>query len=126
IVGNNQVQGYATVEVGCGSQLYTVYFAAQFDRSFASYGTWNGGAVTNGSLSSSGALAGAFLTFDATSNPTVYAKAGLSFVSIANALANLNAESPNWDFPGVQSAAEAAWNDVLNKIVVAGGTTAQL
>jgi predicted alpha-1,2-mannosidase len=126
IVGTNQVQGYATAPIGCGSELYTVYFAAQFDHGFTSYGTWNGGTVSPGSLTSTGAQAGAYVTFDATANPVVYAKAGISFVSIANALANLNAEDPAWDFTGVQSMADTAWNTSLNKIVVSGGTTAQL
>jgi predicted alpha-1,2-mannosidase len=126
IVGTNQVQGYATAKIGCGSQLYTIYFAAQFDRGFTSFGTWNGGAVSSGSLSSTGAQSGAFLTFDTSANPVVYAKAGISFVSIANALANLNAENPSWDFAGLQAAADAAWNNALGKIVVSGGTTAQM
>src|SRR5262249_50787461 len=117
---------YATAPIGCGSELYTIYFAAQFDHPFASSGTWNGATVTPGSISSSGAQAGAFLTFDATTNPVIYAKAGISFVSISNALGNLNAEDPNWDFANIRTAADAAWNGVLNKIVVSGGTPAQL
>ncbi len=126
VVGNNEVQGYATAKIGCGSELYTVYLDAQFDHAFASFGTWNGGTVTAGSRSSTGAQVGAFLTFDATTNRTVYAKVGISFVGITNAVANLGAENPNWDFAGVQSAADAAWNTVLNKIVVSGGTAAQM
>ncbi|HWX18675.1 MAG TPA: GH92 family glycosyl hydrolase [Candidatus Binatia bacterium] len=126
IVGTNLVQGYATAPIGCGSELYTIYFAAQFDHGFGSFGTWNGGAVNAGSRSSAGAQAGAFVTFDATANPVVYAKAGISFVSISNALANLNTEDPTWDFASIQTAADAAWNNALNKIVVSGGTTAQL
>jgi predicted alpha-1,2-mannosidase len=126
IVGTNQIQGFATSHIGGGSQSYTLYFVAQFDRGFSSSGTWNGGAVNPGTLSSTGAQVGAFLTFDATSNPVVYAKIGISFVSIANALANLNAENTNWDFTAIQSAADQAWNNVLNKIVVSGGTIAQM
>jgi len=126
IVGNNQVQGYATASIGCGSELYTIYFAAQFDHGFSTFGTWNGGSVNAGSTSSSGSQVGAFLTFDATTNPVVYAKVGVSFVSINNALANLAAENANWDFSGIQTAADAAWNGVLNKVVVSGGTLAQM
>jgi predicted alpha-1,2-mannosidase len=126
IVGSNQVQGRATAPIGCGSQLYTIHFAIQFDRGFSSFGTWNGSTVNPGSLASTGAQAGAFLTFDATSSPVVLAKLGLSFVSVSNALANLAAEDPAWDFAGTQSAAYAAWNAALGRIVVSGGTTAQL
>jgi predicted alpha-1,2-mannosidase len=125
VIGNNQVQGYATAPVGCGSELYTVYFAAQFDRPFNNFGTWNG-TSTNAVSTSTGAQVGAFVTFDASSNQVVYAKVGISFVSISNALANLSAENPNWDFTGTQTAADAAWNNALNKIVVSGGALAQM
>ena len=126
IVGTNQVQGYATANIGGASKSYTLYFVAQFNRGFSSPGTWNGTNVNPGTLSSTGSQAGAFFTFDARTNPLVLAKIGLSFVSISNAMANLNAENANWNFAAVQSAADAAWNDVLGKVVVSGGTTAQL
>ena len=126
ILGTNQAQGYATSTIGGGSQNYTIYFAAQFDRGFNNFGTWNGSTVNPGTLSSTGAKVGAFVTFDATSNQTVYAKVGISFVSISNAVANLNAENTNWNFATIQSAADQAWSNVLGKIVVSGGTTAQL
>ena len=123
VAGSNQVQGYATAAIGGGTQLYTIYFAAQFDRAFASFGTWNGGALTAGSFLSTGSQVGACVTFDATTNPVVQAKMGISFVSVGNALANLNAENPDWDFAAVQSAADTAWNNLLNKIVISGGPT---
>jgi predicted alpha-1,2-mannosidase len=56
----------------------------------------------------------------------VYARAGISFVSISNAVANLEAENPGWDFASVQAASDSAWNNLLNHVVVSGGTTAQL
>lgn len=125
VVGTNQIQGYATGHIGGGSQGYTIYFVAQFDRGFSNPGTWNGTNVNPGTLSSTGSQVGAFLSFDATANPVVQAKMGLSFVSINNALANLNAENTNWNFAAVQNAADAAWNNTLGKIVVSGGTFAQ-
>ncbi|HWD93449.1 MAG TPA: GH92 family glycosyl hydrolase [Verrucomicrobiae bacterium] len=126
ILGTNQVQGYATANIGGASKSYTLYFVAQFDHGFSSAGTWNGATVSPGTLSSTGSQVGAFLTFDATANPVVYARVGISFVSVANALANLNAENTNLDFAGIRSAADAAWNNVLGKIVIGGGTLAQL
>ncbi|HEX4263777.1 MAG TPA: GH92 family glycosyl hydrolase [Verrucomicrobiae bacterium] len=126
ILGTNQVQGSATANIGGASKSYTLYFVAQFDRAFSSAGTWNGGTVSPGALSSTGSQVGAFFTFDATANPVVYARVGISFVSIANARANLNAENTNLDFAGIRSAADAAWNNALGKIVVSGGTLTQL
>ncbi|HTU74303.1 MAG TPA: lectin [Trebonia sp.] len=69
--------------------------------------------------------AGTYLTFNTTSNQTVLAKVGVSYVSTANAQANLAAENSGWNFSGTQSAAQASWNAVLGKVQVAGGTSAQ-
>jgi predicted alpha-1,2-mannosidase len=126
VVGTNQIQGYATGHIGGGSENYTIYFVAKFDRGFSNPGTWNGSTVNPGTLSSTGSQVGAFITFDATVNPVVQANVGISFVSIGNALANLNAENSNWDFALIRSAADTAWNNVLHKIVISGGAVAQL
>jgi predicted alpha-1,2-mannosidase len=68
---------------------------------------------------------GAYLTFNTTSNQTVLAKVGVSFVSIVNASANLTAENPGWNFAATQAAAQASWNALLGKIAITGGTSAQ-
>jgi len=66
-----------------------------------------------------------YVTFNTTSNPVVQAKVGISYVSIANAVTNRTTENPNWNFSSTQSAAQSAWNSVLGKVQVAGGTAAQ-
>ncbi|WP_309908172.1 GH92 family glycosyl hydrolase [Caballeronia sp. LZ035] len=73
------------------------------------------------------------VTFAAGSQPQqIMMKLGISFVSEANAKANLAAENPdsnaagqtNWNFDQVRSAASAAWNTRLNAIQVTGGSDA--
>ena len=131
IVGTDTIQGHSTSGRFCGldglfsQNRYTVYFVAKFDRAFTSSGTWTGGTVSAGSTSAAGPKSGAYVTFNTTSNQVVNVKIGLSFVSTANALANLNAESPGWNFAGTKAAAEAAWNAQLNKVQVTGGTADQ-
>jgi predicted alpha-1,2-mannosidase len=119
---NNEVTGFDTSTVGCGSNPYTLYFAAQFDRSFSSYGTWNGGNVSSGSTSSTGSQSGAFVTFDTLPNRVVRVQVGISFVSIANAQVNLIAENAHFNFNAVRNAARTAWNNRLGSIRVQGGT----
>jgi predicted alpha-1,2-mannosidase len=119
---NNEVTGFATSAVGCGSNPYTLYFSAQFDRSFSSYGTWNGGNVNQGSTSSAGSQSGAFLTFNTRPDRVVRVRVGISFVSIANAQANLSAENAIFNFTALRNAANAAWNSRLSSIRVQGGT----
>ena len=95
IVGNNQVVGSASGGHFCGgANTYTVYFAATFDHSFTSFGTWHGETVTPNSRSSDGQHSGAYLTFDTQHNTVIQVKVGLSYVSIANAQANVELTSP--------------------------------
>jgi len=68
---------------------------------------------------------GAYLTFNTTGNQTLLAKVGLSYVSAANAKANLAAENPGWNFATTQAATQTAWNNLLGKIQVTGGTADQ-
>ncbi|AUD03237.1 GH92 family glycosyl hydrolase [Spirosoma pollinicola] len=58
------------------------------------------------------------LSFATQTNETILVKVGISPVSSLNALANIRAELPHWNFAGVAAAADAAWNKELGKIVV--------
>ncbi|MBA3823642.1 MAG: glycoside hydrolase family 92 protein [Ktedonobacterales bacterium] len=94
----------------CGSSQYTVYMFAQVDRDF--------------SVATPGANQ-AVLTFNTTSNPVVQLKAAVSFVSVANAQADLSAENAGFDFNAIHTATQSTWNDYLNKIQVSGGSDDQ-
>ncbi len=126
IVGDNQIAGSVTTGNFCKEgKWHQLYFAARFDRPFARFGTWNRDQLSPDSRSisgSEGATLGAFLTFDATHNPVVLMKIGLSYVSVANALENLDQENPGWDFDTVRSQTATAWNTLLGRIRVEGGS----
>jgi len=120
VVGNNEVTGSVTAGHFCGSNRqrdYTLHFDIKFQQPFASSGTWAGGP--------NGGPGGVYLTFDTTGNQTVTAKVGISFTSDANASSNLSSEIPGWDFGAVRSANEQAWNQVLSRIEISGGTPDQ-
>ena len=68
---------------------------------------------------------GLYLTFNTTKNRTVMAKVGISFTSTANAALNLGAEIPAWNFNQVETANQAAWDQLLGKVQIAGGDQAQ-
>ena len=148
VVNSTEVSGQVTSGGFCGSSAsYTVYFDMQFNVPFATNGT---AAVTaaakapaeaknqhtlHGALPTPKAKSNAvtpnaaanngYVTFNTTSNPTVLAKVGVSFVSVANATQNRQTENPNWNFASTQAAAKTAWNNVFNRIGIAGGTAAQ-
>ncbi|HEV2372093.1 MAG TPA: lectin [Streptosporangiaceae bacterium] len=68
---------------------------------------------------------GSYVTFNTTSNQVVQAKVGVSYVSIANAKQNLTTENPNFNFPATESATQSAWNSLLGRIQISGGTSNQ-
>lgn len=123
VVGNDAVTGEVTSGQFCGTGTpYTLYFAAHFDRPFTGAGTWSAGAVHPGSTTCTGQGCGAWVTFDGTADPVVEMKVGVSYVSVAGAEANLAAEDPGWSLARVEAHATGAWNALLDRIAVAGGT----
>ncbi|HTU69212.1 MAG TPA: GH92 family glycosyl hydrolase [Candidatus Baltobacteraceae bacterium] len=114
VVGSNEIEGSATSGYFCGMpDRYTVYYVARFDRPFAESGVLNDGR---------GPHAAAWLRFDTTHNPLVRAQVALSFVDQQGALDNLAAEAKSWDVVTVRNAALAAWQNMLSRIQITGGT----
>jgi predicted alpha-1,2-mannosidase len=126
-ISGSTVTGTATGGGFCGSsKTYQIFFRMEFDRAPTGVGTFNGGTVSNGSTSVSGVNAGGFVTFDTSGNQVVQVKVGISFVSQANAQANLNAENTGYAFDTRRAEANAAWNSTLNRVQVTGGATTDL
>ena len=100
---------------------YPVHFVAQFDRPFTSTGTWQNEQTTPGSKQRTGKGVGGWVSFDTTTQRTVTMKVGVSFVDVAGARRNLEAEAPDFNFDKVRDDARAAWNTQLSKIKVSGG-----
>jgi predicted alpha-1,2-mannosidase len=143
-----EITGSATAGEFClNHNTYRVYFAARFDRPFAAFGTWRRQLLLPGSTRSSDstpvalgyapnpwgpqsvpgdpsstAQAGAYLTFDTRQSQTVTVKVAVSYVSGDAARRNLEAEIPAWDFAGTRKAAARAWNTLLNRARVRGGS----
>jgi predicted alpha-1,2-mannosidase len=116
---------------------YTLYFVALFDRPFASAGTWQDAELRPSATSARGGTtygtegypppgkgSGGYVTFAPGS--TVNVKVGISYVSLDNARRNLTTELPaNATVDSVARDARAAWNKILGRIEVTGGTDTQ-
>jgi len=123
LLGDDQVVGYVTSGQFCQTGTpYTLYFAARFNRAFTSDGSWSGNTLSPAVGQCQGSACGAYVTFDATSDQVVKMKVGVSFVSVANAEANVLAEDPGWSLPDVERQATRQWNGLLGKIRIGGGT----
>lgn len=116
----------------CGtSETRTIYYYAVFDQPFDSWSAWADKTLNQGATNASGTTSGAYITFKTSPDRTVLAKVGISYVSAANAKANIEAESPGSAFTskGFDRAVDSAsqlWNIWLNKIQVTGGTGDEL
>ncbi len=128
VVGRDELVGSVTSGDFCGIPgNYTLHFAAQFSRPFATSGTWqNGSSGPGGSCAGTSTTScGAWVSFLHGAQPasqTIMAKVGISFVSAAGATGNLAAEDPGWNFDKVSHAATAEWNGLLGRVAVQGGT----
>lgn len=90
-----------------------VYFVARFNRDFVEHGVWQGDTLNTDMTSATGAQSGAWVTFDPAGGDTVIAEVAISFVDLAGARANLDAESASFDFDRVREESEAAWEAML-------------
>ncbi len=117
---------------------YTLHFVAQFDQPFTAGGTWVDDRVRTGSTTASGGTtynkkgffpigkgSGVWLDFG-NQGARVGVRVGISYVSLANARANLQTEIPKvTPFASVREQAFQAWNNQLGKIDIDGGTPDQ-
>jgi predicted alpha-1,2-mannosidase len=128
VVGNDTVEGWVQGGNFCGetgTDRYRVYFSAKFDRKFKSFGTWTDDKLTPGQRDASrgNKRDGAWLTFDPAQGDQVGASVGLSYTSVGGARLNRTAEQPK-SFDKARTSAHNAWKDELNRMRVAGGSTA--
>jgi predicted alpha-1,2-mannosidase len=94
-----------------------VYFTAIFSKPVKTFKVFDGLEPKEGQSLNGRKLYGQAVFEDNLQEP-VLVKAGFSAVSSANALENLLTELPGWDFEGTAIAADQAWNEQLNKIVI--------
>jgi predicted alpha-1,2-mannosidase len=126
IIGSNEISGSVVSGHFCDTPgTYTLSFDAVFDRPFRHVETWQHSRVRPGSRQSSGPHSGAAVSFDTRIDRTVSVKVGISFVSIANARANLTSEIAGSSIDAVTEAATSRWNDMLDRIRVHGGTSVE-
>ncbi|MBV8156530.1 MAG: GH92 family glycosyl hydrolase, partial [Dyella sp.] len=143
--GAREVVGSVTSGNFCGylakadqRSYYTLYFVAEFDQPMASVGAWQNGDVTPKATMATGGTgygdkgfpepgkgSGLWLSFPSKGKP-VQVRVGISYVSLANARANLKAEIPvGTSMEQVHAAAREAWNGALTRIDIQGGSKEQ-
>ncbi|KAF8169034.1 glycoside hydrolase family 92 protein [Mycena galopus ATCC 62051] len=100
------------------------YFCARFDAPFAEWGVVQNGSTALGAVAGDGSLLSAYARF-ATSARTVNVRVGVSFISVAQARRNLDAEIP--DGVALEETARqtrGAWAEKLDRITLEGASEA--
>jgi len=94
-----------------------IYFTAVFSKPFQRLTLYKNNTPEAGTVLM-GDSAKAVAHFSTKAGETIQVKVGISPVSMDNAMANIQAEIPGWDFEGVRMAANAAWNQELSKVAI--------
>ncbi len=97
-----------------------VFFAIKLSQPVTALQLFDSTASVSGS-NAEGKYIKAALFFNAAKNPLLKIKIGLSPVSAENALANIAAEIPHWDFEKTKKSADTKWHKELEKIKITAG-----
>ncbi len=128
VVNDTLVTGYR--QTSGWARTRTVYFAMTFSKPITSYGQrnyddkqvykgfWGKWNQTKNFPEMAGKRMRTYFDFKTKAGEQVKIKFALSPVSQENALMNMRAEIPGWDFEQVKKAGQQSWNKELNKIAV--------
>ena len=124
-VSDSEIEG--EIHRSMGWNEYTLHFVARFNKPFDSMTGWSGSDIKkdieNIAVSKDMDI-GAVVNFAVEKNETLLLKTGISYVSTENARLNMETELADfgWDFDAAQAFARDAWNELLKKVDVKGGS----
>ncbi|WDF56332.1 GH92 family glycosyl hydrolase [Mucilaginibacter sp. KACC 22063] len=129
VIGYRQTNGWARTR--------SLYFALSFSKPFIAHGFKN---FTSGSVyrgfwgkfnqtknfpETAGKQIKAWFDFNTAEGEKIDLKVALSPVSMENALANMKAEAPGWDFNKIREAGQQQWEEQLHRIVIQSKSRAE-
>ncbi len=102
------------------------YFVARFSAPFSACDLWSGEHIFKNQTSVKGDHVGADISFSKLGDKQVVElRLGISYVSIENARANLEAEAAGISFDTISARAKQLWEDKLSSIKIQGGSDDQ-
>ena len=119
IVSPSLVEGETTIKG------VPYFFCLKFSRPFRGQESWKYGGTPVDSKLIEGERVGLTLNFSGAGKELIQVKVGLSFISLNQARKNLDQAIQGWNFKRLEAQTKSAWNNLLGKISVVGGTEAQ-
>jgi len=101
-----------------------IYFTAILSKPIEKFAVYDTTELKNGASLKGKAVKG-IITFSTKAGENVFVKVGISPVSSANALLNINKEIPDWNFAKVVATAHNAWNAEFAKIQIKADSLSQ-
>ena len=120
----NKIVGYSTKNSGGVPDNYKNYFVVVFDKPFTYQATFSDSTLHEKVLEQTGNHTGAVVGFKTAKGEKVHARVASSFISLEQAELNLK-ELGTDDLETLAQKGKDAWNDVLGRIEVEGGTLDQ-
>ena len=120
----NKIVGYSTKNSGGVPDNYKNYFVVVFDKPFTYQATFSDSTLHEKVLEQTGNHTGAVIGFKTVKGEKVHARVASSFISLEQAELNLK-ELGNDNLETLAQKGKDAWNDVLSRIEVEGGTLDQ-
>lgn len=120
----NRIIGYSTRNSGGVPENFKNYFVIEFDKPFTYTASVKDNQITEGGKEQQADHAGAIIGFKTRKGEIVHARVASSFISYEQAEQNLS-ELGNEGFDALVQKGHDAWNEVLGKIDVEGGTLDQ-
>jgi predicted alpha-1,2-mannosidase len=130
ITGYRQTNGWARTRI--------VYFAMSFSKPISNYGCkdvskkqayrgfWGKFNQSKNFPDLAGKQLRMYFDFKTAAGEKIKIKFALSPVSTKNAVENMRAEIPHWDFEKTKQEAQESWNKELNKIVITAAGTEEM
>jgi len=140
IVSPTEIEGHRLIGTFCYNpqDVRPVYFVVRFSKPATDFGTWKNMPAFRGvekdwvgyndtikpypgyQQEMSGDDVGTYFSFSTEAGEIIEAKVGISYVSIANARENLDAEQPGFDFAGTRTKNKNRWNELLQRAEIEG------
>jgi len=119
VMNDSMIAGYRFSKGWAADQR--IYFTAVFSKPFKKLTLFENRTPEAGIVLMGDSVKG-IAQFSTAAGEMIQVKVGISPVSMDNALQNIIAEIPGWDFDEVKAAANTAWNKELGKIAIETGS----